>query len=137
MPTADRYSRYREDQTTVWISKAAVALLDRERQSPGEGIASVLDRVLNEFRKLRRGSGAAGPPARAARGGAGAAKGPAKGAAKGASKVAAKGAAKAAGRGAAPGAAKGAGKAAGKAAGRAAAKGAARGAAKRAGGRAA
>ncbi len=85
MPTADRYARYREDQTTVWISKAAVALLDRERQAPGEGISAVLDRVLNEFRRLRRAAGVAGPAGGA---GAGAAKGAAKGA-KTASKAAA------------------------------------------------
>jgi hypothetical protein len=124
MPTADRYSRYREDQTTVWISKAAVALLARERQSPGEGIASVLDRVLNEFRKLRRAAGVAAPS-----GGGGATKGPGRpagtgSAAKGgAARSAAKGAAKGATKRAAAGTtrpARAAGKTAGKTAGRAA-----------------
>lgn len=58
MPTAERYSRYREDQTTIWVSKAASDTLSRERNSPGEGAAAVLDRLLNELRKLRRGGGA-------------------------------------------------------------------------------
>src|SRR4051794_35898881 len=59
MPTADRYARYREDQTTVWISKSAADFLSRERTSPGEGAAGVLDRVLNEYKKLRRAGGGA------------------------------------------------------------------------------
>ena len=59
MPTADRYARYREDQTTIWVSKNAAAFLTRERGAPSEGVAAVLDRLLNELKKLRRG-GAAG-----------------------------------------------------------------------------
>ena len=90
MPTADRYARYREDQTTVWISKSAADFLSRERSSPGEGAAAVLDRVLNEYRKMRRSSGGG------AAGGAGATKSAAKGAAKGG---ATKGAAKSGGAG--------------------------------------
>ena len=35
MPTAERYSRYREDQTTIWVSKTAADTLSRERNSPG------------------------------------------------------------------------------------------------------
>lgn len=71
MPTAERYSRYREDQTTIWVSKTAADTLSRERNSPGEGAAAVLDRLLNELRKLRRGSGgAAGAGAGATTGGA-------------------------------------------------------------------
>jgi hypothetical protein len=85
MPTAERYSRYREDQTTIWVSKTAADFLSRERSSPGEGAAAVLDRVLNEYKKMRRGSGG------------GAAGGATKAAAKPASKGAAKGAAKGAG----------------------------------------
>jgi len=82
MPTAERYSRYREDQTTIWVSKTAAEFLSRERSSPGEGAAAVLDRVINEYRKMRRASG-----------GGAAASGPAtatKGAAKSASKSATK-----------------------------------------------
>ena len=45
MPTAERYARYREDQTTIWVSKTAADFLSRERGSPGEGAAAVLDRV--------------------------------------------------------------------------------------------
>jgi hypothetical protein len=82
MPTAERYSRYREDQTTIWVSKTAADTLARERNSPGEGASAVLDRLLNELRKLRRGSGATGGGATAA---------PAKSAAKAPAKVAAKG----------------------------------------------
>jgi hypothetical protein len=90
MPTAERYSRYREDQTTIWVSKTAAEFLSRERSSPGEGAAAVLDRVLNEYRKMRRSSGGG------AAGGAGATKSAAKGAAKGG---ATKGAAKTGGAG--------------------------------------
>lgn len=129
MPTADRYSRYREDQTTVWISKAAVALLDRERQSPGEGIAAVLDRVLNDYRKLRRASGVTTPPARPAKTPAGRS-----GATKGAGRTAAKGAAKTAMKRAAS---TGAAKSPARGAARSPAKAAAKGGAKRASGRAA
>jgi len=78
MPTAERYSRYREDQTTIWVSKSAADFLSRERSSPGEGAAAVLDRVINEYRKMRRTSGGGAPT-----GGAGAAKSATKGAAKG------------------------------------------------------
>ena len=53
MPSADRYSKYRADQTTVWISKNAREFLDRERAG-GEGTASVLDRLIAEMRKHRR-----------------------------------------------------------------------------------
>lgn len=72
MPTADRYARYRADQTTIWVSKNAAAFLARERTAPSEGVAAVLDRLLNELKKLRRGGSAAGgatkrgTPARAA-----------------------------------------------------------------------
>ena len=93
MPTAERYSRYREDQTTIWVSETAADFLSRERSSPGEGAAAVLDRVLNEYRKMRRssGGGAAGGG-----GGGGATKGAAKSASKGG---ATKGAAKSGGAG--------------------------------------
>jgi len=72
MPTADRYARYRADQTTIWVSKNAATFLARERTAPSEGVAAVLDRLLNELKKLRRGGGAAAgaskrsAPARAA-----------------------------------------------------------------------
>ena len=59
MPTADRYARYRADQTTIWVSKTAAAFLSRERTAPSEGVAAVLDRLLSELRKLRRGTSAA------------------------------------------------------------------------------
>ena len=58
MPTADRYARYREDQTTVWISKRAAAFIAKERTTDGEGTAAVLDRLLTELRSLRRASAA-------------------------------------------------------------------------------
>jgi hypothetical protein len=58
MPTADRYARYRADQTTIWVSKNAATFLARERTAPSEGVAAVLDRLLNELKKLRRGGGA-------------------------------------------------------------------------------
>ena len=93
MPTAERYSRYREDQTTIWVSKTAADTLSRERNAPGEGAAAVLDRLLNELRKLRRGSGGGAA-------GGGAAGGASGGAAKSAGKSATKGAAKSATRGA-------------------------------------
>jgi hypothetical protein len=70
MPTADRYARYREDQTTIWVSKTAAAFLTRERTAPSEGVAAVLDRLLGELRKLRRGAGAPAAPAAPARGAA-------------------------------------------------------------------
>ena len=58
MPTADRYARYREDQTTVWISKRAATFIAKERSTEGEGTAAVLDRLLTELRSLRRASAA-------------------------------------------------------------------------------
>lgn len=69
MPTADRYARYRADQTTIWVSKTAAAFLARERTGPTDGAAAVLDRLLAELRRLRRGAkaserGAAEPPAK-------------------------------------------------------------------------
>ena len=85
MPTAERYSRYREDQTTIWVSKTAADTLSRERNTPGEGAAAVLDRLLNELRKLRRGSGGGASAG-------GAAKAPAKAPAKAAGKTATRGA---------------------------------------------
>ena len=80
MPTSERYSRYREDQTTIWVSKTAADFLAREKGAPGEGAAAVLDRVLNEYKKMRRssGGGAAAPAAKSA----------SKSASKGASKTA-------------------------------------------------
>jgi hypothetical protein len=101
MPSADRYARYRADQTTIWVSKAAAEFLARERAATGEATAAALDRLLGELRKLRRGSGGGGAggggAAKSARGGAkSASKGGARGAAKGGAK---KGAAKAGGRG--------------------------------------
>lgn len=53
MPNADRYAKYREDQTTIWVSKAAAAFLTRERQD-GESTAAVVDRLLRELRAQRR-----------------------------------------------------------------------------------
>ena len=93
MPTAERYSRYREDQTTIWVSKTAADTLSRERNAPGEGAAAVLDRLLNELRKLRRGSGgAAGGGAAGGASGGGATKSAGKSATKGAAKSATRGA---------------------------------------------
>jgi hypothetical protein len=60
MPTADRYARYRADQTTIWVSKTAAAFLARERTGPTDGAAAVLDRLLAELRRLRREARAAG-----------------------------------------------------------------------------
>jgi hypothetical protein len=54
MPSAERYARYRADQTTVWVSKKAAAFLARERLTAQEGTAAVLDRLLVELRRLRR-----------------------------------------------------------------------------------
>jgi len=93
MPSADRYARYRADQTTIWVSKRAAEFLARERAGSGEATAAALDRLLGELRSLRKGSGGgAGGAAKAARGGA-------KSASKSASKSAAKGGAKSASRG--------------------------------------
>ena len=55
MPTAERYARYREAQTTIWVSKTASAFLARERTEAREGTAAVLDRLITELRRLRRG----------------------------------------------------------------------------------
>jgi hypothetical protein len=60
MPSAERYARYREDQTTVWISKRAATFLARE--SDGEGTAAVLDRLLAELKTLRKSSPAEAAP---------------------------------------------------------------------------
>lgn len=56
MPTRDRYREYREDQTTIWVSKAARAFLDREKKHSRESTTSVVDRLLRELRGTRRGS---------------------------------------------------------------------------------
>jgi len=58
MPTADRYARYREDQTTVWISKRAATFISKERTTDAEGSAAILDRLLIELRSLRKASAA-------------------------------------------------------------------------------
>ena len=79
MPTADRYARYRADQTTIWVSKTAAAFLARERTGPTDGAAAVLDRLLAELRRLRR-------EAKASERERGAAESPAKSGAKGAVK---------------------------------------------------
>jgi hypothetical protein len=63
MPSADRYARYRADQTTIWVSKTAAAALARERVTPSESAGAVLDRLLTELRRLRRAQGAAKTPA--------------------------------------------------------------------------
>ncbi|HEY0780333.1 MAG TPA: hypothetical protein VGD56_20420 [Gemmatirosa sp.] len=128
VPSADRYSKYRADQTTVWISKTAAEFMARERAG-GEGTAAVLDRIIGELRKHRRANPSLAPeprPAAKAPGKA-AAKSAGKTAAKGSAKTAAKGAAKSAGKSAAKGAAKTASKgAASKGAAKSAAKGAER-----------
>ena len=59
MPTAERYARYREDQTTIWVSKTAAAFLQKERERPNESSGSVLDRLIAELRRTRRGTGGA------------------------------------------------------------------------------
>ena len=121
MPSADRYSKYRADQTTVWISKTAREFMDRERAG-GEGTSSVLDRLINELKKHRRANpGLAPEPRPVAKAPSKAAgKTAAKGAAKTAAKSAAKGATKTAAKGAAKSAAKGATKTAAKRGARAA-----------------
>ena len=123
MPSADRYSKYRADQTTVWISKTAREFMDRERAG-GEGTSSVLDRLINELKKHRRANPGLAPEPRPAT------KAAAKSAGKTATKSAGKTASKAAGKSAAKAAAKssaktaatpkGAGKTAAKRGGRAA-----------------
>jgi hypothetical protein len=99
MPSADRYARYRADQTTIWVSKRAAEFLARERAATGEATAAALDRLLGELRSARKaGGGGAGGAAKSARGGA---KSAAKSAAKGGAKSASRGtrsAAKAGGR---------------------------------------
>ena len=97
MPSADRYARYRADQTTIWVSKRAAEFLARERAGSGEATAAALDRLLGELRSLRKGSGGgAGGAAKAARGGA---KSAAKSGGTTGAKSAAKGGAKSASRG--------------------------------------
>jgi hypothetical protein len=59
MPTAERYARAREDQTTIWISKTSAAFLRREGAAKGEGTAATFDRLVKELRRLRRGAKAA------------------------------------------------------------------------------
>ena len=59
MPTADQYARYRQDRTTIWVSKTAAAFLARERETPGESVGTVLDRLLVELKRARRGGGGA------------------------------------------------------------------------------
>lgn len=58
MPSAERYAKYREDQTTIWVSKSAAAFLTREREE-GESTAAVVDRLLKELRARRRRAGGA------------------------------------------------------------------------------
>lgn len=106
MPTADRYAKYRSDQTTIWVSKTAATQLSREREA-GESASAVLDRMMNELKRLRKAAGIEAPAPRAA-------KSASKGAAKGASKAAAKSSAQGATKRAAKSAAKGASKAAGR-----------------------
>ena len=65
MPSADRYAKYRADQTTVWISKTAQDFLNRERTG-GEGTAGVLDREIGELKKHRRANPSIAPEPRAA-----------------------------------------------------------------------
>jgi hypothetical protein len=97
MPSAERYARYRADQTTIWVSKRAAEFLQREREETGEATAVALDRLLNELRTLRRGGG--GGAAKAAKSaGRSAAKGAAKSSARSAAKSGAKSGAKTAGR---------------------------------------
>src|SRR6185312_15458658 len=73
MPTRDRYREYREDQTTIWVSKAARAFLDREKKHSRESTTSVGDRLLRQTRGTRRRSkkeGRFGCPRRGKRPGA-------------------------------------------------------------------
>ena len=60
MPTAQQYARYRQDRTTIWVSKTAAAFLAREREHATESVGTVLDRLLTELRRARRGSAGAG-----------------------------------------------------------------------------
>lgn len=57
MPNAEKYARYRADQTTIWVSKTAAGFLTREKERPGEGAGAVLDRLIGELRRLRRAQG--------------------------------------------------------------------------------
>ena len=57
MTTAQQYARYRQDRTTIWVSKNAAAFLARERATVSVG--TVLDRHLPELRRARRGAGGA------------------------------------------------------------------------------
>lgn len=66
MPTADQYARYRQDRTTIWVSKTAAAFLARERETPGESVGTVLDRLLVELKRGRRGGAGRSGSARAA-----------------------------------------------------------------------
>lgn len=120
MPSADRYSKYRADQTTVWISKNAADFMARERAG-GEGTAAVLDRLVTELKKHRRANPSLAPERPAA-----------KSATKKTAKTASKRSAQPSSGTAAKGAAKSAGKSAAKGAGKTAAKGAAKTATKRA-----
>lgn len=60
MPTAQQYARYRQDRTTIWVSKTAAAFLAREREHPTESVGTVLDRLITELRRARRGAGTTG-----------------------------------------------------------------------------
>lgn len=106
MPNADRYARYREDQTTIWVSKTAAQYLAKERAETGESTSAALDRMIKELRSLRKGGAAPAAPAKAAT--KAAAKGGARSAAKktGGMKRAGKTATKAAAKGGAKAAAK-------------------------------
>lgn len=54
MPTAERYARAREDQTTIWVTKTAAAFLRREGAADGKGTAATFDALIKELRRLRR-----------------------------------------------------------------------------------
>ena len=66
MPTSAQYARYRQDRTTIWVSKAAAAFLAREREHATESVGTVLDRLLTELRRGRRGSAPASAGAKGA-----------------------------------------------------------------------
>src|SRR4051812_24787491 len=76
MPTAAQYARYRQDRTTIWVSKTAAAFLAREREHVPESVGTVLARLITELRRARRDNGGASGAATrgAARKGAGAKK---------------------------------------------------------------
>jgi hypothetical protein len=63
MPTSAQYARYRQDRTTIWVSKQAAAFLAREREHATESVGTVLDRLLTELRRGRRGSAPGGASA--------------------------------------------------------------------------